>query len=86
MASITLQVKLILWAHENEAIDTIDLWLLRQQILAMQKAYDNVVYPANIAKTILDKFKGFNPFNLLKTLLLVLFTCFLVFSVRCHTV
>jgi hypothetical protein len=24
------------------------------------------LYPANIAKTILDEFKGFNPFNLLK--------------------
>jgi hypothetical protein len=66
IVTITLQVKLILWAHENEANDTVDLWLLRQQILAMQKAYDNVVSPATIAKTILDEFKGFNPFNLLK--------------------
>jgi hypothetical protein len=32
----------------------------------MQKAYDNVVSPVTIAKTILDEFKGFNPFNLLK--------------------
>jgi hypothetical protein len=32
----------------------------------MQKAYDNTFSPANIAKTILDKFKGFNPFTLLK--------------------
>jgi hypothetical protein len=32
----------------------------------MQKAYDNVVSPANIAKTILGELKGFNPFNLLK--------------------
>jgi hypothetical protein len=62
----TLQVKLIFWAHENEANDTVDLWLLRQQILAMQKAYCNVVFPANIAKTILDAFKGFNPLNLQK--------------------
>jgi hypothetical protein len=35
----------------------------------MQKAYDNV-FPANIAKTILDELEGFNPFNLLKPLLL----------------
>jgi hypothetical protein len=43
-----------------------DLWLLTKQILAMQKAYDNVVSPTNIAKTILDEFKCFNLFNLLK--------------------
>jgi hypothetical protein len=55
--TITLQVKLILWAHENEANDAVDLWLLRQQILAMQKAYDNVVSPANIAKIILHEFR-----------------------------
>jgi hypothetical protein len=40
----------------------VDSWQLRQQILAMQKAYDNVVSPSTIAKTILDEFKGFNPF------------------------
>jgi hypothetical protein len=44
----------------------VDFWLLRQQILAMQKAYDIVVSSATIAKTILDEFKGLNPFNLLK--------------------
>jgi hypothetical protein len=32
----------------------------------MKKAYDNVVSPAIIAKTVLDEFKGFNPFKFLK--------------------
>jgi hypothetical protein len=32
----------------------------------MQKVYDNIISPATIAKPILDEFKGFNPFNLLK--------------------
>jgi hypothetical protein len=41
----------------NEANDTVDLWQLRQQILAMLKGYDSVVSPATIAKTILDEFK-----------------------------
>jgi hypothetical protein len=34
-----------------------DLWLLRPQILAMQKAYDNVVSPSTIAKAILNELK-----------------------------
>jgi hypothetical protein len=51
------------WEGSN---NTADLQQLRKQILTMQKAYDNVVSPANIAKTILGQFKGFNPFNLLK--------------------
>jgi hypothetical protein len=62
---IVLEVMFILWAHENEANNTVDLWLLRQQILAMQNAHHNVS-TANIAKTILDEFKSFNPFNSLK--------------------
>jgi hypothetical protein len=62
----TLQVKLILWVHENETKDPVDLWLLRQQILSTQKAYDDDVSSANIAHTILDEVKGFNPFKLLK--------------------
>jgi hypothetical protein len=53
-------------AHENKANDTVDLRLLRQQTLTMQKAYDTAVTPATIAKTILREFKGFNPFKLLK--------------------
>jgi hypothetical protein len=59
----------------------------------MQKVYDNVVSPANTAKTILDELEGSNPFNLLKHsfwylagVSVLLFTCFLVFSVGCHTV
>jgi hypothetical protein len=74
------------WEQSN---DTVNLWQLKQQILAMQKAYDNIVSPANIAKTILDDFKGFNLFNLLKhsfSYLAGLFTCFLVLSVGCRTV
>jgi hypothetical protein len=42
--------KLILWVQEKEANNTVDLWLVRQQILAMQKAYDNVVSPATLQK------------------------------------
>jgi hypothetical protein len=59
----------------------------------MQKAYDNVVSPAYFAKTILDEFNGFNPFNLLKHsfwylagISVLLLTCFLVLSVGCHMV
>jgi hypothetical protein len=59
----------------------------------MQKAYDNVVSSASIAKAVLDKLKGFNPFNLLKLFFwylagisVLLFICVLVLSVRCHTV
>jgi hypothetical protein len=51
------------WEQSN---DTVDLWQLRQQILVMKRAYDNFVSPANIANTIMDEFKGSNPFNLLK--------------------
>jgi hypothetical protein len=68
----------------------VGLWLLRQQILAMQKAYDNAISPA---KTILDEFKGFNPFHLRKHsfwylagISMLLFICFLVLSVGCCTV
>jgi hypothetical protein len=55
----------------------------------MQKAYDNVVSPANIAKVISDEFKGFNLFNLpkhsrcLAGISVLLFTCFFVLSIRC---
>jgi hypothetical protein len=47
------------------------------------------VSPANIAKIILDELKAFHLLNLLKHsfwYLAGLFTCFLVLSVRCHTV
>jgi hypothetical protein len=46
--------KACLMAHENEANDTVDLWVLRQQILAMQKTYDNFVSPGTIANIVLD--------------------------------
>jgi hypothetical protein len=59
--------------------------LLRQQILAMQKAYDNVVSPATVAKTILDEFKGFNPFKLLNYSFWYCSPVFF-FLVECHTV
>jgi hypothetical protein len=39
------------WANSN---DTLNLQNLRQQILVMQRAYDQVISPANMAKTILD--------------------------------
>jgi hypothetical protein len=77
------------WEGSN---NTVDLQQLRQQILAMQKAYDNVA-PANIAKTILEEHEGFNPFNLLKHsfwylagISVLLFICFLAISVGCHVV
>jgi hypothetical protein len=41
--TVALWVKLTFWAHENEANDTVDFWLLREQIWAVQKAYDDVV-------------------------------------------
>jgi hypothetical protein len=78
------------WEQGN---NTVDLWQLRQQIFAMQKVYDNIVSPANIAKTILDELQGFNPFNLLKHsfwflagISVLLFICFLVLSVGCCAV
>jgi hypothetical protein len=78
------------WAQSN---DTVNLRQLRQQILAMQKAFDNDVSSAKIAKPILDELMGFNPFNLLKYsfwylagISVLLFICFLVLSVGYHTV
>jgi hypothetical protein len=61
----------------------VDLGLLRQQILAMQKAYDNVSV-ATIAKTILDEFKGFNPFKLLKYCLATVLFYFSVNAAQCQ--
>jgi hypothetical protein len=51
------------WKNRN---DTLNLQHLKQQILAMYKAYDQVISPANIANTTLDELQGFNPFNILK--------------------
>jgi hypothetical protein len=47
----------------EKSSDPGDLRQLRQQILAMQKAYDDIVSPGNIAKTVLDELKGFNPLS-----------------------
>jgi hypothetical protein len=54
----------VMGAWENN--DSLNLQALRQQILAMQRAHDQVADPADIAKTILDELQGFNPFNTLK--------------------
>jgi hypothetical protein len=51
------------WENNN---DSLNLQALRQQILAMQQARDQVSAPADIAKTMLDELQGFNPFNTLK--------------------
>jgi hypothetical protein len=74
----------------EKSSDPGDLRQLRQQILAMQKAYDDIVSPGNIAKTVLDELKGLNLFNLLKHFFwnlagisVLLFICFLVLLVRC---
>jgi hypothetical protein len=74
------------WENSN---DTLNLQHLRQQILAMQRAYDQVISPADMAKTILDELQGFNPFNVLKHAFwyligigVLLLICFCVFSVR----
>jgi hypothetical protein len=32
----------------------------------MQRAYDRIISPADMAKSILDKLQGFNSFNVLK--------------------
>jgi hypothetical protein len=51
------------WENSN---DTLNLQHLKQQILAIQRAYDQVISPADMAKTILDELQGFNPLNVLK--------------------
>jgi hypothetical protein len=78
----------IMGAWENN--DTLHLQHLRQQIPAMQRAYDQVIPPADMAKTILDELQGFNPFSVLKHsfwylmgIEILLLICFCIFSVRC---
>jgi hypothetical protein len=51
------------WENNN---DSLNLQALRQQILAMQQAHDQVAAPADIPKTVLGELQGFNPFNTLK--------------------
>jgi hypothetical protein len=59
----------------------------------MQRAYDQVISPANMAKTILDELQGFNPFSILKHLFWYLIgrglfqlICFCALSVRCQAI
>jgi hypothetical protein len=51
------------WENSN---DSLNLQHLRHQMLAMQREYDQVISPANMAKTILDELPSINPFNVLK--------------------
>jgi hypothetical protein len=74
------------WGNSN---DTLNLQHLRQQILAMQRVYDQVISPADMAKIILDELQGFNPFNIIKYSFWHLIgigvlplICFCTFSVR----
>jgi hypothetical protein len=46
------------WENNN---DSLNLQALRQQILAIQQAHDQMITPADIAKTILEELQGFNP-------------------------
>jgi hypothetical protein len=78
------------WENSN---DTLNLQHLRQQILAMQRAYDWIISTADMAKTILDELHGFNPFNVLKHSFwyltgigVLLPICFCAFSVICRAV
>jgi hypothetical protein len=78
------------WENSN---DTLNMQHLRQQILAMQRASDQVISPANMAKTTLDELQGFNPLNVLKYSFwylmgigILLLICFCIFSVRCQAI
>jgi hypothetical protein len=51
------------WENNNDSLHLQDL---RQQILAMGRAHDQVAAPADRAKTMLDELQGFNPLNTLK--------------------
>jgi hypothetical protein len=51
------------WENSN---DSLNLQALRQQVLAMQRAHNQVAAPADTAKSIVDELQGFNPFNTLK--------------------
>lgn len=45
------------WENNN---DSLNLQLLRQQILAMQRAHDQVISPVDVAKMISEDLQGFN--------------------------
>jgi hypothetical protein len=73
------------WANNN---DYLNLQSLRQQILAMQQANDQVISPADVAKTILEELQGFNPLNNQKHsfwyvigIVLLMIYCFCLLSV-----
>jgi hypothetical protein len=78
------------WENNN---DSLNLQALRQQILAMQQAHDQVIAPAHIAKTILEELQGFNPLNILKNsfwyfigIILLMICCFCLLSVRARKI
>jgi hypothetical protein len=54
---------MVAWENYNESLN---LQLLRQQILAMQRARNQVISPVNMAKTILEELQCFKPLNSLK--------------------
>jgi hypothetical protein len=83
--TITLQVKLILWVHENKANNTVDLWLLRQQILAMTEAMMMLFFQLLLQTQSWMNSRVSIHLTCLGTPL-VLFTNFIVFSVECHGV
>jgi hypothetical protein len=82
----------IMGASENSN-DTLNLQHLRQQILTMQRAYDQVISLADMAKTVLDELRGFNPFNIFKHSFwyligigVLLLISFCTFSVGCQAI
>jgi hypothetical protein len=77
----------VMGAWENN--DSLNLQVVRQQILAKQQEHNQVAAPADIAKTTLDELQGFNPFNTLKYsfwyfigIVLLMICCFCLLSVR----
>jgi hypothetical protein len=73
------------WENNNVYLN---LQALRQQILAMQQAYNQVAAPADTEKTIFDELQVFNPFNTLKYsffyfigIVLLIICCFCLLSV-----
>jgi hypothetical protein len=78
------------WENNNHSLY---LQGLRQQILAMQLAHDQVAALADIAKTSLGELQGFNPFNTLNYsfwsfigIVLLMTCCFCLLSVRTQTI
>jgi hypothetical protein len=72
------------WENNNGSLN---LQHLRQQILAILRAHDQVIAPADIAKTILEELQGFNPLYTLKHsfcyfigFIFLMICCFCLFS------